>query len=149
MEKRAAKPKGPRVPKGFFKGMKFLAKKHGPKAALLTGASAAAIVGVTGYHKLRKKIQYHKGFDRMMAAHPSLKQEDPTLVRTRYTSLFNLAPTLASDPYVAGSVVKQWIEYPVVNTTALKDITRAEADARPTKLLLPALLQAGGALAGG
>lgn len=149
MEKHAAKPKGTRMPKGLFKGVKFLAKKHGPKAALLTAASTAAIAGVMGYHKLRKKIHYHRGFERMLETHPSLKHEDPTLVRTRYTALFNLAPTLASDPYVAGSVVKQWIEYPVVNTTALKDITRAEADARPTKLFLPALLQAGSALAGG
>ena len=142
--KEAIQLKGP-----FTSKVWQLLKAHAPKATLYAGVGGVVIGGAIGYHKLKKRIQHHQGYERMLEVHPSLKSEDPTLVKTRYNALFNLAPTLARDPLVAGSIVKQWIEYPVVSATTLKDVARAEADLRPSRVFLPELLGAGHVLAGG
>lgn len=149
MQKRAAKAPAPAITGGFGERLLKTISHQAPRA-LVYGATGMGILGgMNLYHKIQKRMDYHKGFESMLDVHPSLKKEDPKLVQTRYDSLFNLAPTLAQDPLVAGSIVKQWIEYPVVSATTLKDVARAEADVRPGRALLTELLGAGHVLAGG
>ncbi len=110
------------------------------KRMLLGGAAAAGLYG--GFHlirKIREKSQARNNFSNMMKETPALHHEDPKIVKTRFRTLQSVAPNLASDPLVAGSIVRQWTEYPTVNATALKDVVSVEKDVRRELGLIGAL----------
>lgn len=106
----------------------FLARHRG----LLYGTGALASM-YGGFHlarQIREKAQAKSNFERMMRATPTLAAEDPQLVQSRFRTLQHVAPNLAMDPLVAGSIVRQWVEYPTVNASALKDVVSVEKDVR-------------------
>jgi len=131
-------------PKTF--GQKFRAGL--PK--MLIGAGLAT--GIWGTKKLmghiRHKHESERNFTRMMGATPFLRNEPPEVVKSRFATLQKMAPTLARDPLVAGSIVRQWVEYPTVSAAALRDVVSVERDVRAEPGLLPALNRIAGTLAG-
>lgn len=131
MQKHGAKP--------LLRRTKKLIRQKAPH--LLAGAAAAGalIGGAHLYHRAREALDYRNDFSDMMDTHPSLWDEDQDTVTTRFNTLHNLAPTLASDPLVAGSIVKQWIEYPVLTAATLKDVAKAENDLREEPSLMERL----------
>jgi hypothetical protein len=120
-------------------------KSNAPK--FLAGASVAA--GLYGGHRLIQYIKHRhqadRNFESMMKSTPTLRHEDPSLVKSRFDTLQRFAPTIAHDPLVAGSVVRHWVEFPSVTADALRAVTSVERDVRKD----PNLLNALGSLAGG
>jgi len=130
-----------RLERGGGGAAKGIAEKAGFGTRLaLGGAAAAGLYG--GFHlirKIREKSQARNNFAQMMRETPALHHEDPKIVKTRFRTLQSVAPNLASDPLVAGSIVRQWTEYPTVNATALKDVVGVEKDVRRELGLIGAL----------
>ena len=85
-----------------------------------TNTAAAAVVGLgvgAGYSGASfgaKKIQEHFGkqrdFKAMIEANPNLGKMDAGKVQMTYNSLRKMAPSLASDPLMAGSFVRKTLE---------------------------------------
>jgi len=124
-------------------------KSNAPK--FITGAGVAA--GLYGGHRLiqyiRQRHQAGRNFESMMENTPTLKREDPSLVKSRFDTLQRFAPTVTRDPLMAGSIVKHWIEFPSVTADALKSVTSLERDVRKDPNLLNALGSMAGGFAGG
>lgn len=66
---------------------------------LAHGAGAA-------YDAVKDRIDKPAQFNAMLAAHPSLQEEDPARVSTVFSSIRHFAPSLAADPLAAGSFVR-------------------------------------------
>lgn len=112
------------------KGIGQLLQGFIPKAVVGTAALGALFGGAQTIRSLRERFQAKGNYERMLAQHPRLTQEDPGIVKSRFRTLQRLAPNLASDPLVSGSIVSQWVEYPVVSASALKDVVGVESDVR-------------------
>lgn len=131
-------------PKTF--GQKFRAGL--PKMLIGAGIATGLWGGKKLVSSIRRKYESKQNFSRMMVATPSLQREPPGIVESRFRTLQKMAPTLARDPLVAGSIVRQWVEYPTVSAAALKDVVSVERDLRGEPGFLPALSRIAGAIPG-
>lgn len=82
------------------------------KRLMLTAAAIPVIGGAGGvmlegvrrlYYAARKSMD----FNRMMDANPSLKDRDPKQLRMTFNAIHRLNPQFASEPIVAGTVVRR------------------------------------------
>lgn len=82
------------------------------KRLMLTAAAIPAIGGAGGimlegvrrlYYAARKSMD----FNRMMEANPSLKDRNPKQLRMTFNAIHRLNPQFASEPIVAGTVVRR------------------------------------------
>ena len=76
-----------------------------------TSVAAAAVTGAAmgvakGYEAIRDRINKTRDFKNMLQATPDLRHFDAGHTQMMYNSLRMLAPTLARDPLVAGSFVR-------------------------------------------
>jgi hypothetical protein len=85
---------------------------QGGLMAGMLGAAGLGMKGVEGlYDAATSGRQHRQEHEAMLAAHPSLREEDPEQVAMAFRSVKNLAPALASDPLAAGSVVRNLLAY--------------------------------------
>lgn len=75
-------------------------------AGLLAGAHGVMKGVDKGVHAISSAFSHPAQYEAMMQAHPSLKEEDPNDVAAVYKSVRHLSPTMAADPLVAGSLVR-------------------------------------------
>jgi len=76
-----------------------------------TGVAAAAVTGVgmgiaKGFEKIHDRLTKARDYKSMLQATPDLRHFDASHTQMMYNSLRSLAPTLARDPLVAGSFVR-------------------------------------------
>ena len=99
---------------------------------------AASVAGVTlgaealyGWGKKALGAMNFSGqYRRMLAANPTLRNEDAQKVMDRFRVLSRFGPTIAEDPIVAGHWIKQTLEFPVVSPTVLKEVVDVESRAK-------------------
>lgn len=72
-------------------------------AAAVTGAAAGV---AKGFEAVRERINKARDYKAMLQATPDLRRFDASHTQMMYNSLRTLAPTLARDPLVAGSFVR-------------------------------------------
>ena len=77
------------------------------QSGLVAGAAGATAAGLGfGTKKLIGAVRRARGFKKMLAAHPSLGDEDHQQVRRAYNMVHHLSPHVAQDPLAAGSLVR-------------------------------------------
>lgn len=98
-----------------WKGVaKSTAKNLGSGAALFGGALATAIAADLAsdlYHAIKSGLSRSKNFKNMVATNPDLKKHNPKDVKAIFDTLHHVAPELASNPTIAGSFVKNQLDY--------------------------------------
>jgi hypothetical protein len=79
------------------------------------GIGAAALVGGVakgldkGYGAVKERFTKARDYRNMLQAHPALSEHSPGNVQMMYNSLRKLSPTMAKEPLVAGSYVRQML----------------------------------------
>jgi hypothetical protein len=94
----------------------YVAKNPGvqlalPLAAGVIGATADVTISAIKDYLAKRNITKVKNeyFEKMLEAHPSLRNEDPELVARYWESLYHFAPNVAADPLAAGAYITQSI----------------------------------------
>ena len=141
------------------RGMQKRAAGLGPwsQFAVATGAAIAAPLAIAGINKVigsvQESIGHGRRFSSMMQANPDLKDLDRVKVQRAFNTINRFAPSLASDPTVAGTFVKRTADYDMIDHKTIGELARAEKDlsgisrgplAMETSLLGPAGRAAGG-----
>ena len=76
--------------------------------ALMGAALTAGGVGVTkGVGALRERFSKARDYQNMLEAHPALREHEAGDVQALYNSLRSMSPTMAKDPIIAGSFVRE------------------------------------------
>lgn len=83
----------------------------GLATGILGGATMAAQGGERILDALTSGSAHRAEHEAMLKAHPSLREENPEEVEMVLHSIRNLAPSLSSDPLVAGSLVRNILAY--------------------------------------
>jgi hypothetical protein len=97
-----------------------------------TAAIAAAGVGIAkGISALRDAIGYNRDYKAMLSANPSLHKEDASQVQMIYKSLRSLAPTIAKEPLLAASFVRNSLdlspkEQPKIDLASMKTLAETQ-----------------------
>jgi len=112
--------------------------------ALITAGAAAIATGASkGMGAITERFGKARDYKAMMQVHPGLADKDPGQTQLYYNSLRRMAPSLAKDPLVAGSFVRNMMELqpeggPAVPlqtakllTDAQKSVTQAKAGRGP------------------
>ena len=102
--------------------------------SLITGGAAAAWQAAEG---LKGKLQKPSRYKAMLAAHPSLQKEDASKVQLYYNSLNAMAPSVAAEPLLAGSFVRNMMAkeveggpaIPLETTKMMTDIQKSVSGA--------------------
>lgn len=112
-------------------------------AAITAGAAAIATGASKGVGAIQERFGKARDYKAMLQVHPSLADKDPGQTQLYYNSLRRMAPSLAKDPLVAGSFVRNMMELqpeggPAVPlqtakllTDAQKSVTQAKAGRGP------------------
>jgi len=115
-----------------------------PAAINLIGRGAAALGS-----KAMKPIR----FRRMMKEHPDLKEIDPKKLKGGFDTLHNFAPSLAADPNVAASFIRQQGQYSLLGADVARQLVGTQKQLsdlrRTTSPIGPAVPQIGEALVRG
>jgi hypothetical protein len=118
---------------GALKGFGGAAKEQvkGVLPQIVTGVGiGAGITGVgLGVAKIQESFGKQRDFKAMMAANPHLEKMDAGNIQLTYNSLRKAAPSLASDPLMAGSFVRRTLEMsdpPYVDAQTIKTLTDAQ-----------------------
>ena len=99
--------------------------------AALTGAAALGAEAIYNFgRKALAAVDFSTNYRKMISANPELRNEDSQKVMDRYRILATYGPTIAADPMVAGSWVRQTLEFPLVSPTVLKEVVDVESKAR-------------------
>lgn len=99
--------------------------------AALTGVAALGAEAIYNFgRKALAAVDFSNNYRKMIAANPSLRDEDAQKVMDRYKVLATYGPTISADPVVAGSFVRQALEFPVISPTVLKEVVDVEGKAR-------------------
>lgn len=100
-----AKTAGPRMDmlKSIVTNPNFVIPTAAPLAAMAVGAGANKIRDVlSDAIEARRKAEAYKA---MIAAHPHFKSKPEKDLRNIYNSVYNINPTMAKDPLVAGALL--------------------------------------------
>jgi hypothetical protein len=116
---------------------------RGAGQALLPAAVTAAAAGIAtgasrGIGAVMDRFGKAKDYQAMMQVHPTLRDKDPGQAQLYFNSLRSTAPTLAKDPLVAGSFVRNMMELqpsegpavPLATTKLLADAQKSLSQAR-------------------
>lgn len=79
---------------------------HLPAALVGAGVAGAGGLIAHGFEAIRDRLTKARDYKSMLQATPDLKHFDASHTQMMYNSLRSLAPSLASDPLVAGSFVR-------------------------------------------
>jgi len=112
---------------------------------LPASAATAAITGVTlgiakGYEAIRDRINKTRDFKAMLQATPDLRHFDASHTQMMYNSLRTLAPSLARDPLVAGSFVRDALHLSPEHGPAIPPQTAKLLVETQAKLQRPSLM---------
>jgi hypothetical protein len=127
----AAKAFGKRFPR-LAAGGKALAEGAGkavPPVAVGLGIGAGITGAEKGIRSIQERFGKQKDFQAMMSANPHLEKMDAGNVQLTYNSLRKAAPSIASDPLMAGSFVRRTLEMsdpPYVDAQTIKMLTDAQ-----------------------
>jgi hypothetical protein len=95
-------------------------------AALITGGLGfGANLGIHGIKALKSKIDKARGYKAMLEESPHLKEFDPNLTQTIFSTLHRFNPAYASDPFVAAQFVRTVAEQERMDLGALNNIVNA------------------------
>ena len=96
-----------------------------------TGAALAAHGISGGIGAIRERFGKARDFKAMLSQHPQLQKEDAGHVQSLYNSLRTMSPTMAKDPLLAGSFVRNQLrmsteEGPMVGPDTAKMLAETE-----------------------
>jgi len=100
--------------------------------ALIGGAVAAGATGASkGIGMLRERFSKAKDYKNMLAVHPALGQYEAGEVQALYNSLRSMSPTMAKDPLISGSFIRESLakrpeEGPAVSPLTAKMLAETE-----------------------
>lgn len=114
----------------------------------VAGAAMAGLGGAAGkgYKALKERFTKPKDYKAMLEANPSLRKEPAKKVQMLYNSLRTMAPTMAKDPLIAGSFVRDTLSLspeagPAISPLTAKTLVETQrniADAKGTGAMMRA-----------
>lgn len=137
-------------------GMKEFGKTVGRQAIAILPASIAAVAvgkgmdlaaraaGV-GAGAVTGAVKKKKGMEKMLEAHPDLKQVDQNRLKMHFDSLHRFSPEYAADPLVSGEYIKQTMTMEAYPLTTLKGAIEAGSKVRGRESRAPSEFMAKGA----
>ena len=117
------------------------AGKWGAGAVIAGLGIGGATAGVAGARKLYNALTYKGDYENMLKQSPEIRNFDAKEVKARFDTLRRFNPEMSKDPLVAGSWIKQTIEYPVVTPSTLRDVVQPGTGTRAVDIgkILPTI----------
>jgi hypothetical protein len=117
-------------------------------AAITAGAAAIATGASKGVGAIQERFGKARDYKAMLQVHPSLQDRDPGQTQLYYNSLRKMAPSLAKDPLVAGSFVRNMMELqpeggpavPLQTAKLLTDAQKSVSQARESRPIAEAFM---------
>ncbi len=104
---------------------------------LATAAAVAAPLAIAGINKVISSVTdglaKGKNFRAMMETTPELGEMDRVKVQKAFNTLQKFAPSLASDPSVAGTWVRRTADYDMIDHKSVSELIKAEKDLSQTR----------------
>ena len=97
-------------------------------ALLSGGLGVGANLGIHGIKAIKSRLDKARGYKAMLEGNPNLKEMDPELTQTVFSTLHRFNPAYASDPFVAGQFVRSIVEQERMDLGALNNIAKAHSD---------------------
>lgn len=95
---------------GWLDTMGRAIKEAIPGAIAAAGVTALGTGVAKGYGMVKERFTKVRDYSNMLKSNPQLRQHDASSVQMVYNSLRKTAPTLAADPLIAGSFVRNTLE---------------------------------------
>lgn len=103
---------------------------HNHLGALATNmaamAGAAGIIGGAGMVMDHMKVQ--QGYKKMLDAYPELAREQPERVKSYFDAIASGAPDIASQPLVAGSLIKRMLNYDGFDPSTYQELVSTQTN---------------------
>jgi hypothetical protein len=96
---------------------------HLLQAGATLAVAGLGSAGYQGYKGIRERYQKPRDYKAMLQENPSLRKESPRRVQMLYNSFRKLSPTMASDPLLAGSFVRDTLAMSPDAGTAVSPMT--------------------------
>lgn len=100
------------------------------QGAAIAGAALVAEKALGLAQRAWQARKFSDNYRDMLAANPDLGKEDAQKVMGRFRILHKFGPDVASDPVVAGSWIRQTLEFPVITPTVLREVVDVQARTR-------------------
>ena len=88
---------------------------------------AGAGLAVKGVGMLTDHVKAQRSFSEMLKLYPVLQQESPEKVRLYFDSIARRSPAVATDPIVAGSLIKRLINYDGFDHSVFRDLVQTQS----------------------
>lgn len=95
---------------GFMETMGRAIREAIPGAIAAAGVAAVGAGVSKGYGLVKERFTKVRDYSNMLKANPQLRDHDAGSVQMVYSSLRKTAPSLAADPLIAGSFVRNTLE---------------------------------------
>ena len=95
---------------GWLDGMKRALGEAIPGAVAAAGLAVMGTAASKGYGMVKERFTKVRDYSNMLKANPMLRRQDAGSVQMVYNSLRKTAPSLAADPLIAGSFVRNTLE---------------------------------------
>lgn len=103
---------------------------HNNLGAMLTNmgavAGAAGIVG--GASMVMDHIKVQQGYKKMLDAYPELAREQPERVKAYYDAIASGSPDIATQPLVAGSLIKRMMNYDGFDPSTYQELVSTQVN---------------------
>jgi hypothetical protein len=95
---------------GWLDAMGRAVKEALPGAIASAGVAAMGVAASKGIGMVKERFTRVRDYSNMLKANPMLRQHDAGSVQMVYNSLRKTAPSLAADPLIAGSYIRNTLE---------------------------------------